>query len=587
MKINRAANPFEYEAAVNFAADELIEYFVEDHNYSRFIQSGRNIFLVGERGCGKSMTLLYNSYQKQILKYKKENQQFDYSKVGVYIPCTNALFFKKEYELLNNAFKVSVISEHFFVLAIAFELVTVLADIECTITSEKEKELRLDLSYILNIDLPIDYSLFNGLSKYFQKLNSETQYQINTSEDNFSDKCVSFYSLIIPLLRIIKSIEKFSNSHFLFLIDDAHDLNAMQAKCLNSWIAYRDHSDFSFKVAVAKVRSHTYVTASGSSILEGHDFLKIDMEKPYQNKFSDFGQLAKDIVSRRLEKFGIINSEPEKFFPINPKVAEEFKICEERVRKRAESIFSKEDKNQKKIADHVYKYARAEYFKSRPAHANLPQYSGWETIVNLSTGVVRNLLYPCYWMYDKEFSSLENKKTKNKKQNTVTLIKPSYQDEVIKEKSQELWNKIENDLFNNIDGCSTTQGNQIKNLFDGLVILFKERLLSDVSEPRAITFTISARNDLNETKLAELDELLRISKEAQILYDRVSSAKEIGEREIYYVPNRLLLPIRGLDVVGQHARVSIKAIELYNAAVNNKKINSNEEKQHTLFNNEN
>jgi hypothetical protein len=582
-KSKKPTNPFEYEAAVNFATDELIEYFVEDHNYSRFIQSGRNIFIVGERGCGKSMTLLYNSYQKQYFKSEKEKAEFDFSKVGVYVPCTNALFFKKEYELINNPFKVAVLSEHFFVLAIAFELATVLSTVENICSRGKEIEIRNDLNYILNIKLPEEFSIFKGLAKYFQKLNSETQNQINNSEESFSDRCVSFYSLIIPLIKIIKSVEKFENTHFLLLIDDAHDLNSHQVKALNSWIAYRDHSDFSFKVAVAKVRRHTYITATGSSILEGHDFLKIDMEKPYQNKFSDFGLWAKDIVERRLEKFGIGKIEATKYFPFNPDVEKEFKKCEEKVRKRAEEKYVGDEKAAKKIGDYVYKYARAEYFKSRPAQANLPQYSGWETIVHLSTGVVRNLLYPCYWMYDKEFSSRMDAAKGDKGKAIVTDIRPSYQDEVIKEKSQELWNKIENDLFNNIDNCSTKQAEQIKNMFEKLVLLFKERLMSEASEPRAITFTISGRQEMSEQKNQELDELLRISREAQILYDRVSSAKEAGQREVYYVPNRMLLPTRGLDVVGQHARVSILAAELYSAATKGNSINAKEVSQQTLF----
>ena len=589
MKSNRPPNPFEYEAAVNFATDELIEYFVEDHNYSRFIQSGRNIFIVGERGCGKSMTLLYNSFQKQFRKTVKDGINFDYSKIGVYIPCTNALFFKKEYELINNPFKVSVLSEHFFVLAIAFELFNVLSTIENICSEEKEQEIRLDVSYILNIELPKEISVFKGLVKYFQKLNSETQNQINNSEDSFSDKCVSFYSLIIPLIRILKSIEKFERTHFLLLIDDAHDLNYHQVKALNSWIAYRDHSDFSFKVAVAKVRKHTYVTATGSSILEGHDFLKIDMEKPFQNKFSDFGLWAKDIVERRLEKYGVGKIEASAFFPINPTVDKEMTKFKEIVKKKAEVVYTDltDTKRQKKIDDYIYKYYRAEYFRNRPSKANLPQYSGWETIVHLSTGVVRNLLYPCYWMYDKEYSTLNDEAIGEKEGVKVKFIRPSYQDEVIKEKSQELWDRIKNDLFNNIQNCSTKQGLQIKNLFDNLVLLFKERLLSEVSEPRAITFSISAKNKLTSNQSAELEDLLRIAKEAQILYDRESTAKDAGERETYYVPNRLLFPIRGLDVVGQHARVSIKAIELYKAAVDGKKINSKEVlSQKTLFDHE-
>jgi hypothetical protein len=589
MKSKKPTNPFEYEAAVNFADDDLIEYFVEDHNYSRFIQSNRNVFIVGERGCGKSMTLLYNSYQKQFLKANKEKIEFDYSKLGVYLPCTNVLFFKKEYELINNPFKVSVLSEHFFVLSIAFGLANVIASIEDVCTKEKENEIRTDLNYILNICLPEGISIFKGLAKYFDKLSNETQNQVNNSEDNFSDKCVSFYSLIIPLIKIIKGINKFSNTHFLLLVDDAHDLNIHQIKSLNSWIAYRDHSDFSFKVAIAKVRKHSYMTAAGGSILEGHDFLKIDMEKPYQNKFSDFGQWAKDIVERRLEKYGIGKIDAAIFFPLNPNVATELEKCKEIAKKRAEEIYTdnSDPKRKKKIDDYIYKYHRVVYFRERKSQANLPQYSGWETIVHLSTGVVRNLLYPCYWMYDKEYSNLMNPSKVEREKIKVENIRPAYQDEVIKEKSQELWDRIKNDLFNNIPDCSTLQATQTKNLFENLVLLFRERLHSDVSEPRAITFSISAKDKLNDIQEKELYELLRIAREAQILYDRESSAKEAGERETYYVPNRLLLPTRGLDVVGQHARVSIQAMELYKAAVENKKINSKEDSsQQTLFDNE-
>lgn len=582
-KVNSINNPFEYEAAVKFKTDELIEYFVEDYNYSRFIQSSRNVFLIGERGCGKSMTLLYNSYHIQKRKTEKNNNQFDFKKIGVYVPCTNPLFFKQEYDLVTDPFKVAVLSEHFFVLAIAYDLCEVLMEASKGVIDDAEPQIRKELEYILNISLLDNVPVFEALSLYFQKINTESQEDIQNREDSFTDKCVSFYSLIIPLLRIVRKVPLFENSHFLFLIDDGHDLNIHQIKTLNSWIAYRDHSYFSFKVAIAKIRKHTYITASGGSILEGHDYLHIDMEKPFQNKFSDFGQWAKGIVERRLEKFGIKDPSVESYFPLNKDVEAELDKCEMIVRKRAEEKYKDEpeDKRQKKITDYVYKQKRAEYFRSRPAKANLPQYSGWETIVHLSTGVIRNLLYPCYWMYDKEYSShVQNEK---KSKSLVESIRSSTQDLIIKEKSQELWDRINDDLFNNIDNCSSQQAVHVKNLFEHLALLFKERLLSDSSEPRAITFSISGQKDIAENELNELMELLRISKEAQILYDRISTAKDQGKREVYYVPNRLLLPIRGLDVVGQHARVSIKAIELYYAATKEKKINAVDVTQQTLF----
>ena len=56
-------NPFEYEAANNLSEEDIINYYIEDYNYSRFIRSTKNIFLIGERGSGKTMTLLYNSFK--------------------------------------------------------------------------------------------------------------------------------------------------------------------------------------------------------------------------------------------------------------------------------------------------------------------------------------------------------------------------------------------------------------------------------------------------------------------------------------------------------------------------------------------
>ena len=45
-----AQNPFEYEAANNLRPEDIIDYYIEDFNFSRFRQSTKNIFLIGERG---------------------------------------------------------------------------------------------------------------------------------------------------------------------------------------------------------------------------------------------------------------------------------------------------------------------------------------------------------------------------------------------------------------------------------------------------------------------------------------------------------------------------------------------------------
>jgi len=152
---------------------------------------------------------------------------------------------------------------------------------------------------------------------------------------------------------------------------------------------------------------------------------------------------------------------------------------------------------------------------------------------------------------------------------TIEEIPSAIQTRIILSRSKDKWEWLRKGLDNTIEGCSKEQAQQIYQLFDNLAILFRERLLHHHSEPRAITFTIS---DINDNNYQNLLALLKITRKAQILYTYTSSGKDSGKREIYYVPNRILWPDRGLDPQGQHARVSITTTNLWAAATLNKKI---------------
>ena len=85
----------------------------------------------------------------------------------------------------------------------------------------------------------------------------------------------------------------------------------------------------------------------------------------------------------------------------------DLKASEKVVREEAIRKFGEANKNSKKVSDYVYKYKRAHYFKNRSSKANRPLYSGFETLVFLSTGVIRNLLEPCFWMFDSVDSEVQ------------------------------------------------------------------------------------------------------------------------------------------------------------------------------------
>lgn len=551
-------NPFEYEAANNLSIDDIIDYYIEDHNYSRFLRSKRNVFVVGERGSGKTMALVYNSLPVQLQKSaKKSTSQPSLDFIGVYVPCKTPLTHKSEYQLLDQ-FQGGVLSEHYLTLSIAYEVVHTLSHIQNLISIEAAAQLQEQIQFALDISFPATGSLFDALKQAIQREATLTQREINSPESTgFYKYARSFSSTVIPLLDIFRSLPLLRQSHFMLLLDDAHDLNDSQIRSLNSWIAYRDHSIFSFKVAAAKVGQPHHVTASGGSIFEGHDYIQIDLEQPYQNDESNFGRLATDIVQRRLSEAGISGT-PSDFFPVSPAFEKELEACRDRVRQ--EALAKNPNATPKSISDYVYKHARAEWFRSRSPQANHPAYSGFQTIVFLSTGVIRNLLEPCYWMYDDALSQAVDP---IEGEPPVKSISPQLQRDRIIDRSKRLWERVQNDLDKSVEGCTRKQAEMIFHLFDNLAILFRERLERHKSEPRAISFSISSAT---EPEMDELRPLLDIARKAQLVYSRLGPSKEKGGIETYYVPNRMLWPVRGLDPYGQHARVSLKASDLMNAA---------------------
>ena len=560
--MNKVSNPFVFGAANDFSPDEVLEYYIEDFNYSRFLNSTRNVFILGERGSGKTMTLLYHKLATQRRKAEREGEQCSLDYVGVYIPCNTPLMHRTEHELLS-AFKAEVLSEHFLVLGIIHWLAKTLDENAALIDVTRSRSLGEEFGDAIGRNIPLEKSFPKQVLAFARQEILKTQRAINrTDSESFYNLALSFSTLVVPLLELLQRIPALSGSHFLLMVDDAHDLNEHQIRALNSWIGYRDHPAFSFKVATVKVDRPTLLTSTGGFILEGHDFTVVDMEKQVQNEQSEFGRLAKRIVGRRLERIGCEKT-PGEFFPVHESVKQG--LADAREAARAEALEKYPDGTPTQISDYVYKYHRAIYFRRRE-RANLPVYSGFETIVYLSTGVVRNLLEPCYWMYESALSDADD--------NTVILkgISPTIQDEIIKRQSGKAWDVLRDGLDKVVVGCSDEDARQLHRLFEQLAQLFRARLHGSGSEPRATSFSISGREQGKNFK--ELERLLKIARRATLLYIREGAAKDYGSREYYYVPNRILWPVRGLDPQGQHARVSLPAGRLLAVARGEKTLKS-------------
>lgn len=556
-------NPFEFVGANDLSAEKILDYYIEDYNYSRFIQSSRNVFLIGERGSGKTMMLRYNSFPIQYQKAVLENRECDYRFVAFLIS-PGPIFDKNEYQLVSDPVKQSKLSEHYLVTSILYSIADTLSHIP--VFFKDNEKCKIDfigkINYLWDIKLQeLDENPFEAIKLYADKLLVDTQRFINRYDsDSFYEQCVSFASSVLPLLNYLRLIPVFQESHFIIMIDDAQELNPLQIRMINSWIAYRDHSLFSIKVATVKVDRPEFITATGGTILEGHDYITIDMENPFQNSGSDFYKLAKRIIERRLSKSGFNNINAESFFPISSEFEKELAKCKEEARNIAMTKYG-DGASKKQIEDFVYKYHRAIFFRNRSSKANRPSYTGFETIVDVSTGIIRNLLNPCYCMYDNALSSGKPFRSINQK----------IQNQIILDLSQAQWDMMNNGLNKMIDGCSTEESQHLINLFNQLMVYFSRRLNSNISEPRAIVFSISGKSR-SPHKYDYLLRILRYAQKSNYLFTRPYVGKDKGTQSVVYVINRLLFPSRGLDPHGQFAQVSLKADDLWRAAVENRAI---------------
>ena len=109
----------------------------------------------------------------------------------------------------------------------------------------------------------------------------------------------------------------------------------------------------------------------------------------------------------------------------------------------------------------------------------------------------------------------------NNNKDGITQISPKIQTQIIVERSQRMWDVLRNGLDKIIDNCTIEQGKQIFQLFENLMILFSKRLVSDISEPRAIVFSISQK-DTHPELYKEIIALIDLARKVQFIYTRIT-----------------------------------------------------------------
>ncbi len=564
--MDKMKTPFTYIAAADLDEDEVLGWFIDGYRYSGFINSRRNVFIIGHRGSGKSMLLLHQAYSSKqnavaVLNDSEPNNNDDNLSIGVFIPCRSPILWKDEGALFGGYTKTAV-NTHLFVLAIFNRVLLILKEIEKAsstplVVETDVVEIKKQMDYILDIELEEDKNNFFANFEYTvnQQLIQHQKLLNKPGNEQLFDMFYTFELLVYPFFRVLEMTDSLRQFHITLMFDDADILSRERMELLNMWIGYRDIKNYSIKASITRKQDYVFKTVNKGTILEEHDFTVIDLEYPHHGRTADYGDFAEAIIKKRLKKSGIDTS-PEKFLPISPTMERELLAARNKAEEKAKKKFP--DGTQKQIDDYAYKQTRAIYFRKRSIRSNRPPYSGFDLIRYLSTGIIRNLLEPCSAMY------LEA--TKGITDPNITAIEPAIQTKVIRESSLRIWDFLESDIYTAIN-CKKDESRQVYMLISRLSDLFRKRLFdAKSSEPCTTSFSVSGWEEQSEKDRTELERLFDIAEQAQMLYIRHGASKDEGRVEKYYVLNRYLLPARGLDPYGQLPRTQLPAKVLLEAS---------------------
>jgi hypothetical protein len=474
------------------------------------------------------------------MRYSR-NQNLDF--IGIYVSCMTPFFSQKEHLLVDDNFQKKIVDEHMLVLVMSINLIKSIK--KDFLSSDEESKIIQELKYYFDIDS-------SSLDDFYRFLNRElfnTQKETNISPETFYKNAYTFSSLIFPIIEALSSIDKLLNTRFSFLIDDGQLLSDFQKRSLNSWISFRDTRKINFKVAITSTKEYAFYTDTNSVILDNHDFVVVDLEKNFFGKETNYFEFAKKIIERRLQKFGFKNHKAEEFFPEDVNFEKKIDEIKENFIKGTYPELKDQTEEYRKTK--ASKYTRAIYFRERleKPRSNNPTtaYTGFNTLVNISTGVIRNLLIPCSTMYEYE---------KNKsKLDKVEYIHSKTQYEAIIKESQKKWESLKY-LSVQIEGCDEETSLKIEKFLKNFGNQLKSILLDPSStEKQVLTFTIEKLDDYH--KKNNIKQILLIAEKAGLLYSRIGPGRN-SNRTTWYTPNRILWTELGLDPVGQNGRINIR-----------------------------
>ncbi len=588
-------NPFVVLAPEYITPEKFKEIFVKEHTWINALEIPKDCFINGVRGSGKSMLLNYLEFSHQLyysgslMNFLKKEREYKY--IGIMVHGTLEKLETDRYELLikNDFAKESLIQGlcmHDLIMAILHRIVSTFTDTKEMagyMNNIKRKEVeqfcreeldRLDKRQVHRIDFNQqnkNTELLTSLANAFLKERENIEYYAydkfqmkdNTYEGNFSS-----FPYLNSFLEKIKKLFDMADFSFYVLIDNGDEVRNTMQLCIDDLISQRQHMNVCFKVAVKKG-----IYWNKGDIELPHDFSQINIDEIYSTQHGVYYKRIQDIANRRLKSAGI-NVEIEKFLPESSderKLLEkiknelEIKYKDEYNKRFGEKPCEEHISESDYIRNRVSKYAQSELF--RRLKKTEKSYAGFDNIVHLSSGIIRQFLDICSYMYDEEVKKKVDGKIIRIGLKTQRDVIRGYADgfiDELKDKHRALKRE------ENYEEAKLYKG--LYTLIEVLGKYYRKRLMNQgLREPRVFTFTLK-----DPDTDPEIEKILEIGVNGIGLTGNYfqtywySSKKGTGKYQGYAF-NRRLCPRYRIDHTSFRGRIELSTADL-RSAIEDRKI---------------
>ena len=553
-------NPFSLVTANDMKPEELWSLFVGEYTDFQTIKKPFDTMLEGQRGTGKTMVLRYLGFGTQledwVERQKRPPQEFlrePGNAVGIYCRLEQGIFDKRDLDGIESDERKEHLFEHrlcLHCLACEGGILDTIGTIIGIRPIQTRELRRLSSRLAVLLQEPriadcADWEETIGFAKDTVDLRVfEEDMHLGSTSPGGSPTTFNPYltmsGQIIPFLELIHSMLGLSYPFFLML-DDFDVLRPSQQMCVFRTASARKLGTVCFKYGIMSLGKKTSLSGAGRTYREGDDYDLVSLDWADEGLQKNYKRATEIIIAKRFEA---------KRWPVKdvPALLTAWHRGLEIREEVKQEMFAEWDKlldRQKPKTPGSYwtKYGNARYFQKLSALKINHRYSGFAEIVDISSGIYRQLLEICGTIVDKALAS-------GWTPDSSILISAEIQDDAIREYSNAMLDTLSQtagDATELLSGDVSITSRHMVTLIESLSDLFHFRLHSQSREPEV--FCISIKDELHTHPFAK--SILDVAVRESILHRRSSDypPKTPGGPPLpTYMLNRRLAPRRSLGI---------------------------------------